>query len=206
MIKLLILDLDGVILDTEKNMVKSWEEVRKKYCIKNNFKDYKKYIGLPFLKILKNLKINKNQKEIQRTYKKFSIKNNNNIKLFPKVRETLNQLNKNYILAVVTSKDCIRTKKLIKKFQLPLKNISCPKKDLRGKPFPDQINFIIKKINFKKKSEIAYVGDTRFDLLAAKRAKINFIHARYGFDKKVKNARNGINHFFEIVDFLDERK
>ena len=28
------------------------------------------------------------------------------IKLFPKVRETLNKLNKNYILAVVTSKDC----------------------------------------------------------------------------------------------------
>ena len=34
MIKLLILDLDGVILDTEKNMIKSWEEVRKKYHIK----------------------------------------------------------------------------------------------------------------------------------------------------------------------------
>ena len=85
--------------------------------------------------------------------------------------------------------------RFIKKFKLPLKNISCPKKELRGKPFPDQINFIIKKINFKKKSEIAYVGDTRFDLLAAKRAKINFIHARYGFEKKIKNARDGINHF-----------
>ena len=38
MIKLLILDLDGVILDTEKNMIKSWEEVRKKYHIKKNLR------------------------------------------------------------------------------------------------------------------------------------------------------------------------
>ena len=51
MIKLLILDLDGVILDTEKNMIKSWEEVRKKYHIKKNLR-----ITVHWITIFKNLK------------------------------------------------------------------------------------------------------------------------------------------------------
>ena len=64
MLKLIIFDLDGVIFDTEKNMLESWKQVKKEYKLKKKFKDYKKNIGLPFLKILKNLGINKNQKKL----------------------------------------------------------------------------------------------------------------------------------------------
>ena len=42
MLKLIIFDLDGVIVDTEKNMRHSWEYVKKKYKINKNFTDYKK--------------------------------------------------------------------------------------------------------------------------------------------------------------------
>ena len=49
-----------------------------------------------------------------------------------------------------------------------------------------------------------YVGDTRFDYLAAKNAKINFIHASYGFEKKIKGSRNGIENFYEIAEYLYE--
>ena len=206
MIKLLILDLDGVIFDTERNMIKSWNEVRKKHGISKKFEDYRKNIGLPFFKILENLNIKKNKKKIQKTYKHYSIKNNDKIKLFPKVKSTLNKLKKVYLLAVVTSKDYDRTIKLIKKYKLPLKYISCPKKNLRGKPFPDQINYIMKKINFKNRSEVAYVGDTKYDYMSAKKAKVNFIHASYGFEKKIKGLKTSINNFFELIDYLNERK
>ncbi len=204
MLKLIIFDLDGVIFDTEKNMIHSWREVKKKYKLKKNFKDYKKNVGLPFFKILKNLGINKNQKKIRESYKFHSIKNDNMIKLFPKVKSILKKLSKDFILAVVTSKDCVRTRRLIKKFNLSFQCISCPKKNLRGKPFPDQIYYVLKKTNIKDKSKVIYVGDTRFDYLAAKRAKINFIHASYGFEKKIKGSRNGIENFYEIAEYLYE--
>mgnify|MGYP005997078617 CR=1 FL=1 len=95
---------------------------------------------------------------------------------------------------------------LINRFGLSFKCVCCPKKHLKGKPFPDQINYVLKKINIKKKSDVTYVGDTRFDFLAAKRAKINFIHARYGFEKKIKGLKVGINSFCDIIDYLNERK
>ena len=59
MLKLIIFDLDGVIVDTEKNMRHSWEYVKKKYKINKNFTDYKKKIGLPFQDILEELNIDK---------------------------------------------------------------------------------------------------------------------------------------------------
>ena len=57
MSKLIIFDLDGVIFDSEKNMKKLWEEVMHKYKISQNFEKYRKFIGLPFVKILKNTQL-----------------------------------------------------------------------------------------------------------------------------------------------------
>ena len=205
MSKLLIFDLDGVIFDSEQNMFFSWRAVQKKYIIKNTFDEYKKYIGLPFLKILKNLGINEHQKQIQKTYKEASIKYSYKVKLFPNVKKVLKKLSENYKLAIVTSKDFDRTSKLLKKHNLLFKCISCPKHNLRGKPFPDQINYVLKKLKIKKHDQVFYIGDTRFDYIAAKKARINFIHTKYGFEKKIKNVKKSIGNFSEITEVLDAK-
>ena len=57
-----------------------------------------------------------------------------------------------------------------------------PQKKLRGKPFPDQINQAIKRLNVKK-IETIYVGDMFVDYLSAKNAKIDFVFADYGYGK-----------------------
>ena len=43
--KLILFDLDGVLFNTIKNMELSWNEVMKKFLIKKEFNQYKKYIG-----------------------------------------------------------------------------------------------------------------------------------------------------------------
>lgn len=197
MIKLIILDLDGVIFDSELNMKKSWNGVMKKYKIMSDFKKYKKSIGLPFDKILSNLRIIKNKELIKKYYAVKSMANINKIKLFPNVKSVLRKLNKEYITAVVTSKDLKRSNYLINKYNLKFKYISCPKKNIKGKPNPAQINLVIKKLKLKKKNAI-YIGDTIFDSKAAKRAKIKFIHARYGFEKKKIKSNYSINSFKEL--------
>jgi HAD superfamily hydrolase (TIGR01549 family) len=203
MLKLIIFDLDGVIFDTEKNMKLSWKKTQQKHGIKKKFSEYKKYIGLPFFEILNKLEILYNHEKIQETYTIESLKRNSTIKLFRNVKKIIKKLNNNYLTAVVTSKDLKRTSILIKKYKLSFNYISCPTHNLRGKPYPDQINLVVKKMNIKK-SQAIYVGDTKFDFLSAKSAKIKFIHAAYGFEKKIPKVKTVINSFNEIVNKLND--
>ena len=67
--------------------------------------------------------------------------------------------------------------------------IQCPQKNLIGKPYPDQILNVIKKLNVKKK-DCVYIGDTNIDYLSAKNAKIDFIFAEWGY---------GSNHNYKLT-------
>ena len=50
--KLVLLDLDGVLIDTKNNMEMSWKKVRKDFGLEKPFTEYFKHIGLPFEEIL----------------------------------------------------------------------------------------------------------------------------------------------------------
>lgn len=200
-IKNFIFDLDGVLLDSKKNMKISWGAVQKKFLIKRSFNHYKKFIGLPFRKILKNLKINSKIKEIEITYRKNSLKNFNKLRLYPGTKKTLRILTKNNKkICLFTSKEFLRTKNILKKFNLKFKTIHCPNKILKGKPYPDHILNCLKINEFKKK-ETVYVGDTYFDYLAAKRSGIGFIFASYGFGENNKIYKNKINDIKYILKY-----
>ena len=50
-----------------------------------------------------------------------------------------------------------------------------------------------------------YVGDTRFDYLAAKNAKKLILYMQVmDLKKKIKGSRNGIENFYEIAEYLYE--
>ena len=73
--KNIIFDLDGVLINSRSNMNLSWTNTAKKFDLKINFKQYEKYIGLPFKKILTKLGIKKNFLGIEKTYSQQSIIN-----------------------------------------------------------------------------------------------------------------------------------
>ena len=62
-IKYFIFDLDGVLLDSKSNMEYAWNGVRKEAFVTKQFKEYEKFIGLPFQKILSKLKLNNIKKK-----------------------------------------------------------------------------------------------------------------------------------------------
>ena len=196
--KIFIFDLDGVLINSKKNMQFSWAAVRKIHNINIPFKIYFKNIGVPFDKILKNINIKRDQTLIENTYKINSIKNFDKITLYPNVTRTLTKLKKKNIIGLLTSKDKYRTHKLLKKFKLInyFDFIECPSKKIRGKPFPDQIIKQIKKYKFLRKS-IYYIGDMNYDLLTARRAGVNFIFASYGYGK-IKNVKK-IKNFNDLL-------
>ena len=55
--KIYLFDLDGVLIDSKKNMQLSWNELSVKNNINVPFSNYFSLIGLPFIQILKKLKI-----------------------------------------------------------------------------------------------------------------------------------------------------
>ena len=180
--KVLIFDVDGVLVDSKKNMELSWNKVQKQHNLQNiKFEKYFKNIGRPFYKILNIIGIRKNLKKIKKTYQQESIKQINEIKYYNNVIKTIKDLKKKkYILNIVTSKDLERTKKSLKSLKEYFTYIECSNDETRGKPFPDQINFILSRLKVNK-SECVYIGDTLVDYNTAKNAKIDFIFAKWGY-------------------------
>ncbi len=196
--KLYIFDLDGVIFDSKLNMEATWNDVKLKHNLKPKFNDYFKLIGAPFIKILNKLNIKSNKKQIEKSYFQNSKKYINKIKLYPKIKTVLNRLKLTSKVAIVTSKEKKRTYFFLKKFNLKFDIISCPEKGRRGKPYPDQILKVIKKFKIDKK-DCVYIGDMKVDLVAAKNAKVDFILANYGYEKKIIKNVIKINKFEDLI-------
>lgn len=202
-IKLVIFDLDGVLIDSKQNMKVSWNAARKKFNLKQKFKDYFQYVGLPFNKILDNLLIHKSvHAQIKNNYSRNSLKYIKKIRLYPDTLRTINKLKKNGIkIAIVTSKDKKRSFKIIKKFKIGIKKIICPEVGLKGKPFPDQLIKAIKMFKIDLKN-IIYVGDMKVDYYAAKNARIGFVFAGYGYGKKFRIYRKSIANLGQLLKLL----
>jgi phosphoglycolate phosphatase len=196
--KLLIFDLDGVIFDSKRNMRLAWNETSKKFDLNIPFSLYFKKIGLPFIEILKSLGI-RPKNEIYQCFKSTSLKRIDLIKPYKGVIKQIKILKKNKIkFSIVTSKDLKRTKFLLKKYNIQPNTIHCPNNKLRGKPYPDHLLNSLKKNKVKPK-EACYFGDAEVDYLAAKKAKIDFVFARYGYGKKKSYYRYQIRNFSQIM-------
>ena len=63
--KLIILDLDGVLINSRSNMKTALNLTAEKLKIKLPFNIYKKFLGLPFEKILYKMNIKKDFKKIK---------------------------------------------------------------------------------------------------------------------------------------------
>ena len=178
--KLYIFDLDGVLIDSKRNMEASWNRCKITHGLEPSFADYFDHIGKPFEDILGAIVIENNYKEIYDTYGGASLDNQDLITIYPGVIETLRKLKDNdNKIAIVTSKHASRTMVMIK--NLPKFDFVCsPRPGLRGKPAPDQLLFCMSMCNTDPQDAV-YVGDMKVDHWAAQRANINFIHANYGY-------------------------
>ena len=185
--KNLIFDLDGVLIDSKKNMQVAWNKCREVFDINSSFDDYFKLIGRPFFEILSMLNIQNKHEQIKRIYDQTSIDNVNLISFFPNVESIIKELNQFGLnLYIVTSKDQRRTEMILKDLKIFFSYISCPNKILRGKPHPDQILHILNHFSLNP-DESVYIGDTEVDFLSANSANINFLFADWGYGPSPKS-------------------
>ena len=203
--KMIVFDLDGVLIDSKKNMQVSWSQVNNLLGYKVTFSNYFKNIGMPFEDVLKKLGIKRDITKAKKIFRNASIQNISLIRPFLNAKITVEKLKKRgFELAVITSKERSRTLKILKRFNLKFKHILCPIPGHKGKPDPFLLNNVIKRTN-KKKEDTFYIGDTYIDYKFAKNSGINFIFCKYGYGKislkkvkKISKINDLLNVFSEL--------
>ena len=174
--------MDSVLINSKPNMKKSLKMTSKALNISLPFKKYEKHIGLPFKKILINMNI-KDFDKIKKNYEYFSLKYLKKLKIDEKKISTLKLLYKECNVAIFTSKSRIRSKKILSKYNF-IDYLVTADDVKNGKPHPEGLLNIIKKFKNDRKKN-SFIGDSIHDFRASKSAKIKYLHASWGYQKKI---------------------
>lgn len=204
--KLLLFDLDGVILNSKDNMMLSWHRVQNEFSIKIPFEDYFNKIGRPFNEIMDLLELSERSKEIEDVYKEASIANLDKLSFFEGVKSTLTKLiSLGYQLGIVTSKDEMRTQMILDKLGVDFLIVQTPNSMYRGKPAPDHL-LVALAITQTDPSEAIYIGDMEVDYLAALRGGVDYLHAEWGYSKNFNTNVTRLASISEIISYVEGAK
>ena len=179
--KLVIFDLDGVIVDTRRNMEQAWRDVCAQFDLSVPFTHYYRNIGRPFHDILSILGLEKWGEEIALAYGLSSREHPELILEYPGVMDALEILSDAGVkLGIVTSKDAARTEILLDSMSVAFDVVQTPNEIYRGKPAPDHLLFVLAAANVDPTLS-CYIGDMVTDWECAQRAGISYAHANWGY-------------------------
>lgn len=205
----IIFDIDGTLWDMREEIADAWNyEVKRQgypeyvFTVENMTPMY----GIP-VETVADIMMPELAPEIRYAlindfsiYQFEKIKKSRINRLYPKVKETIKELSKNYQLFIVSNcydgyievfMDKSGTASFIKDFECSGKT---------GLPKSENIQMVIERNHLKSP---IYVGDTQGDADAAKQAGIPFIFANYGFGN-VSNPLYSIQNFSELLKILEK--
>lgn len=177
MIKVLIFDMDGTIIDSDDIIINSWKELISLYKPKDFKVDVDRlrtYSGPPVDYSIKDLFPEMDRDFILNEYRTRTKKYYKDLKLFDDCKEVLTKFyNDGYKLAIVTSKNFEMTKKSLERFEIfnLFEFIVTCDSVKSTKPDPEGMNLVLSHFNIKPEEAIS-VGDSDYDYYAAKNANI----------------------------------
>jgi len=181
MIKAVVFDIDGVLLNSFEANLKFHQDLITKAGYKPATREeYKKLFHCAMLDNIKTITKSNDDKEIQRIYQmgfKREVRYPNELLTSPKnMKDTIELLSKNYQLGIVTSriKNSVFEAPTMKEIKSFFKIVVSFEDTTNHKPDPEPLLLIAQKLNIKPE-EIVYIGDVATDFQAAKSAGMKFI-------------------------------
>lgn len=214
MIKGFLLDIDGTLLDSNEAHAKAWEHALKHFGYDVSSDEVLTLIGMGGDRVLPALvpgldKEKGKGKEISDYRKEYLLK-----KVVPRLkptkgaRELVSALKKRKIkLVVATSASSEEFKKLLQKAKVDdlLSKFTTASDVKASKPAPDVIEAALRKIKLKPE-EVLMLGDTPYDIAAAKKNGIKTIALRSGgfSDDQLKGAIAIFDSPKDLLNNLDK--
>lgn len=171
-----LFDLDGTLIDTNHLIVQSFLHTLEVHTPgQYTEKDILAIMGEPLLEQMKRFDQKQAEKMVE-TYQQFNVtKHDELVREFPKVRETVQALSDaGFKLGVVTNKRRKVVEMGLRRYGLDrwMKTVICAGEGIPPKPEPDMIQKALSDLQVSPESALM-VGDTRFDVLAGKRAGVD---------------------------------
>ena len=211
MIKLIIFDLDGTLLDTLEDLATSVNyALTKNNFLSHSIESYKYFIGNGVNNLInKALPVDVQNKDMVAKVKTDFLENyfknaDNLTKPYPGIIHLLKSLEaKGYKMAVASNKMHEATVNLVNKFFAEINFISIlgQRDGFPTKPNPSILEEIIHKAGFDK-SEVLYVGDSGVDVACAYNARIEFIGVLWGFRPRKELEEVGASVFASTSEEL----
>ena len=201
--KTIIFDLDGTLWDTSDTVVRIWNEVLSVKCPKLKMskeimsslmgKNKAQFTDEFFVGVEKD-EAESLINEIFRSEQEYLIEHGAN--MYDGVIETLNELKKDYALAIVSNCQTGYMNAFLTHYQLKcmFTDTECAGSSPLSKG--ENIKLLANRNGFEK---AIYVGDTKSDENASKEAGLPFVYASYGFGE-VENYVAKITSFKEIKE------
>lgn len=215
MIKIIIFDLDGTLLNTLEDLKDSTNFALQAFGYpKRSLKEVCAFVGNGVKKLIERaLPEGENNpcfRECLETFKNHYKENMyNKTAPYEGTRELLQELKKRGIkTAIVSNKFDLAVKELSKKYFKDLIDSAKGENEAQGirkKPAPDTILSVLKEFNLEA-NEALYVGDSDVDIMSAKNASMPCVSVSWGFRDKDFLTRHGakiiINEPKELIKYL----
>ncbi len=175
MLKAILFDFDGVVVDTYEHTIYCFQLTLKHYNKKvPNREDFQGLLGLTTFGIIKGLLPEESEDKLEEMlgyYKIVSDKNIRMITLFNGAKEVIQKLSRNYKLAIVSSRRTESVHKLLKLHQLhQYFLVIIAREDIHHhKPHPEGITIALSGLKVKPEESV-YIGDTWVDVETAHNA------------------------------------
>lgn len=204
MIKAIIFDVDGVLIDSLNANVKFYQDLLVHVGYKSPPRsEIFKLLHLPMMDVIKILTKLTSEKEIKRIWqigKSRSVPYPYDLVSTPKdLEQTIKDLNKKYSMGIVTSriKGGVFTVPQLANLKQYFKVVIYYEDTKKHKPNPDPLLLAAEKLKMMPES-IIYIGDMESDIQAAKAAHMKIILYR---SKNLFNARHW-THSFNLLPKL----
>jgi phosphoglycolate phosphatase len=185
---LVLLDLDGVLVDSRDAMEEAWSAVQHDLGIATPFAAYFREIGRPFGEIVRRLGLEERCDEIERVYRATALREASHVPAFPGVEDALRRLAARGVkLGVVTSKARAQTDWTLAQFDVPFASVQTPEDGEPGKPAPFPLLVAVSEAGADVRDTV-FVGDMDVDCKAARAAGMRFLHAAWGYGARPDGA------------------